>query len=247
LRTLGDNSDETRGTRGKRASARVRNEVMRHVLEGRESSTEIHRQIFPPGKKFDDYVSTKTIQRLVAARRAANAAPSPPWSFLDAEPKDAARIFDVVGAVFDISDGREWLTQELAGWVLRVRTAALGASYRCVWFLAHAYLLTKADPEPDSRALDLTLAIAPWTGPDQARHWTTMLRRGDLLDDTDARVIEILEALASLEGWPPLMPVDGTEPAAPDDALAWYEPNPDAADGRQGAAPATAPPGRSRP
>jgi hypothetical protein len=213
--------------RGRQVSIRVHRAVGRLVTEG-YTATQIYKDLFPNGVVDPDHVSSKTIQRMVAERRVSD--PSARWTFLGADPEDAERILDVACEVFLVSEGREWLTQDLAACVLRVRTAAPNSPSRWAWFLAHAYRLLDQDAGADSRALDLTLAIKPWLDEDQAHHWADTLQRGDVLNETDERVIEILEALAALERWPPLM------------TPAWYEPNPGAVEPWQGPAPATAPP-----
>jgi len=201
---------------------------------------QIHRKLFPYGPESPGYISEKTVQRMVRELRPPDT--SGAWAFMGADPEDAELILDVACYVFIYSEGRVWLTQGTADFVLRVRRAAPSLPTRWAWWLAHTYQLIAGDPEPDTRALDLTLGTAPWTSEDQAREWRDVLRCGNLLARTDERVIGTLEALAHLEGWPPLTPADGPEPAAPDDAAAWYEPNPDAAGTWQRPAPATAPP-----
>jgi hypothetical protein len=188
--------------RGRQASARVQAAVLRlGIGEGRGAAW-IHRELFPNGAQDPDHVTVKTIQRMIQDLRGPTADTSKPWTFLAADAEDAARILDVAAHVCDMSDGREWLTQEQAAWVLRVRIAAPDAPSYWAWWLAHAYHLLADDPNADSRALDLTLAAAPWVSEERALGWRALLRKDTILATAGERVRSVLKLL-SLSLWEP--------------------------------------------
>jgi hypothetical protein len=235
-----DKLGETRDMpQGRKTSPAVRKEITRLALEG-WGPAEIERELDRNPALRGEVPDRRTIQR--HAKRVRPPDTSRAWALLGADPEDAALILDVVCYVFDLSEGRVWLTQDEAAWVLRVEIAAPSIPPRWAWWLATTYRLLADEAEPETRALDVTLGVEPWLSEDHAKEWAALLRRRNLLDEeeTDERVIETLSILADLEGWPSLVQV-GEVPST-DDTRPWYEPGPDNADQWQGPAPATAPP-----
>jgi hypothetical protein len=156
-------------------------EIGRLVSSGERSPSRIYRYLEGMGLiGGKNPVSEKTI-----ARRIHELAPpdtSGSWSFLDPEP-EARLVLDVAAYVVDVTDGRLWLTKELASWVARVRVASPDIPPPWAYVLARAYrTLDKQPPaKQDARAIDLVLATQPWLSDEQADWYREIMHRADRL------------------------------------------------------------------
>jgi hypothetical protein len=111
----------------------------------------------------ENYRSPRTIGRMVDRLKPANV--SGPWSFAEeTNPEDAGLALEVLAQVYDRTDGRVWLTKELAAWVIRLRRAAPDMPASWAYVLAWQYsAATTTQGEQDERPmLDLVFALQPW-------------------------------------------------------------------------------------
>lgn len=103
--------------------------------------------------------SKSTIERLVDTLRPRDT--SGPWSFSDSDPAAARLVIDVVAWAFQMTEGRVWLTNELARWVGRIRETSPGVPAGWAYNLAVAYQSAEKRRQ-DTRILDIVLATKPW-------------------------------------------------------------------------------------
>lgn len=166
-------------TRKRQASPQVYSIVVRMAGEGFGPAA-IHRELEREGwPGMERGLDVRTIQRMVKELDGAEPDTSGPWSFTDAEPDEARRVLDVAAFVVDATDGRLWLTRELAGWVSRVRQASPCVPPAWAYALARAYrTLSKQPPaNQDARPLDTVLAAEPWRSEDRAAWYQELVIR----------------------------------------------------------------------
>jgi hypothetical protein len=122
--------------------------------------------------------------------------PSGPWSLADADadPEEARLILDVVAYMDEITDGRIWLTRNLAHWIARVRRAAPTVPAEWAYGLAWGYQSSSASPS-SSRCLDLVLGIKPWERELREDQWDSIRKRCRKLGGVHA------DAMLALARW----------------------------------------------
>jgi hypothetical protein len=99
-------------------------------------------------------LSKRTVERMV--RAVAPDDPSGPWSLHDAETETAAHVLDVLRYVFVNTEGRVWLTKDVARYVATIREVCPSAPPQLVYAFARRYQALGEDD--DGRFVDLVLA-----------------------------------------------------------------------------------------
>jgi hypothetical protein len=134
------------------------------AVEGVTSPTQIYGELDRLGHiDAGGSPSPRTIQRLIARLKTVDV--SGPWSFAQEEdPEDARLALEVLAQVYDRTDGRVWLTKEVAAWVIRLRRAEPEMPASWAYVLAWQYLAAEsAQREQDEpMLLDLVVALQPW-------------------------------------------------------------------------------------
>ena len=124
---------------GRRQTTLEQEAAMRAGFLGGRSGSQIHREMQVNGLLTHPHpnVTIRLVQsRLREMQQMTPPDESGPWSVIDADPEDARRVLDVAAYLADVTDGRLWLTRELAGWVSRDtagiarRAAGLGVCAR---------------------------------------------------------------------------------------------------------------------
>ena len=151
---------------------------------GGRSGSQIHREMQVNGLLTHPHpnVTIRLVQsRLREMQQMTPPDESGPWSVIDADPEDARRVLDVAAYVADVTDGRLWLTRELAGWVSRIRQASPDVPPAWAYALARAYrTLSKQPPEQqDARPLDIVLAAEPWQSEERASWYRELVQRSE--------------------------------------------------------------------
>jgi hypothetical protein len=137
-----------------------------HLVDEGHGATQIYRELERLGLLDHPHspLTQRTVQRRVSALKRRDT--SGPWSFTDADPDEARLVLDVLLDTHQWTDGRVWLSKEVAHWVTRVRSASPAIP------LAWAYLFglhyQRCAEHEDCRYLDLLLAAMPW----EADRWT---------------------------------------------------------------------------
>jgi hypothetical protein len=156
----------------RQATVQQEEEIQRLTYLG-YGPAQIYRELERQGLFRNHPLSKRTIERMV--RRFAPLDSSGPWSFRDADPEDARLVLDVLVDTYEQTDGRVWLTNDVADMVIRLRKVAQGIPSQDAYFLARAYLAV--GEEGDTRALDLAVSLRIW---DQTRE--TLIRWSKILE-----------------------------------------------------------------
>ena len=109
-------------------------------------------------------LAERTIQRRVSALKHQDS--SDPWSLVGADPEVARLVLDVLLDTFVWTDGRVWLTREVARWVACVRLVS--PTIPLAWAYLFGLQYQRCGEDDDCRHLDLLLAATPW----DADRWT---------------------------------------------------------------------------
>ena len=161
--TRGDNRPTRRqkGGRGQRTPLEIE-AAIRGYARDNFTPTQIYRLLeankkLLKGHKLPDL---RTVQRI--HRKAMPPDTSGPWSLADADPDDAALVLPVLAAAIERSGGRwQRFTQDLAGWIVKVRVAAPDMPPLWAFSVAQAYQAGQKHKEAVD-GLDQMLAFAPW-------------------------------------------------------------------------------------
>lgn len=144
-----------------------------------DTPARVHRHLVEKGL-IQDYgegafsVSVKTIARWM--HKNAPPDPSGPWSFAGADSPEARAVIDVLATVFDITEGRVWLTIDLASRVARVRAAVPDIPPTWAYGIARAYQSSEAEGL-DVRSLDLLLGARPWESRERADWFASLVEK----------------------------------------------------------------------
>jgi hypothetical protein len=157
-------------SRGRQASVAVQRRVMDLAQEGFTPS-QIHRELFPDGQGSPDFVSKKTVERMV--KDFAPADSSGPWSLVGADPEEARTILDVLA--HELTSRPVWPTRERARWIARVRTAAPDIPTAWAREIAHGYEIFCEYPLM-VRYIDLALILRPWASPSALAGFAEIVR-----------------------------------------------------------------------
>lgn len=185
-------------SKGRQASVAVQRRVQELAWSGYSPSA-IHRELFPAGLGSPDFVTLKTIQRMVRDVTVIDS--SGPWSLLDPNgPEDARLILDLV----DMWIGRrsDWPSKNLVGYIVRVRSVAPDVPGRWAHSLGRSYQLLASREKPDTRLLDFTLGAAPWKSDWDAWRWAETIRKSAAeLGPYDAAALHALTYVSEMDLW----------------------------------------------
>lgn len=188
--------------RGRATTILQDQEIIRLASEG-HGPAQIYQHLGMEGLLSDPHplISESTVVRRVKQLKTTDE--SGPWSAIDAYPEEARLILEVAAEVYRQTEGRVWLTNEVARLVAQVRALAPSAPILWAHGLARAYLISKAR-KLETRGLDLTLAMEPWKDRERAIAWSQTLRE-TLVSDADwpggATGILTLIALLPIPEW----------------------------------------------
>ena len=133
------------------------------LLEGISGKAQIFKKLKEIGLlDGENSRSQRTIDRMVD--RLSHADVSGPWSLEDeAVPEDASLALEVLAQVYDRTDGRVWLTKDLATWVIRLRRATPDMPASWAYVLAWQYVAEASkQQDQENRLLDVVVALKPW-------------------------------------------------------------------------------------
>jgi hypothetical protein len=121
------------------------------------TAAEIRAQLVDEGLITGHYPVVKTIQRRMAELRPPDR--SERWSFANADPEVARLVLPVLAAVLEKTQGRLYLSQDTADWIVRLKTAA--PTLADDWW---TYVYARTYQRDGERAiwLDRFLAFRPW-------------------------------------------------------------------------------------
>jgi hypothetical protein len=139
-------------------SVEVLEEIERLVPFGR-SPTTIHNYLRDQGfyqrQGWEPHL--RTIQNKV--KELSPPDPSGRWSFAKADPAEARLVLPVLAAVLEKTQGRLWLTEDAADWIVRIKTAA--PTLPDDWW-TYVYARTYQRDGEKAVWLDRFLAFRPW-------------------------------------------------------------------------------------
>jgi hypothetical protein len=147
--------------RGPKADVAQRRAIQNLVDEG-HGATAIIKELNRQGLLSEPHPTfhPRTIERMVQKLKVSDE--SGPWSLAEAEtPEDAQLLLDVVLHIPLWTQGRVWISKDLAKWILRVRKASPTVPIDWAYRLARRYQARHAAGE-DTRYLDLILASQSW-------------------------------------------------------------------------------------
>jgi hypothetical protein len=147
----------------------VQRAIADYVTAGQTSGAAIGRELDRQERFTGRVPDTRAIQRLV--KKLMPPDDSGPWSFADldrgdGDPEEARLVLDVLPVIVEYTGGRVWPSRNLARWIVRVKRAAPTIPPWTAYVYARLYQVQPPD-DPNTRLLDLLLALRPWDRPTQ--------------------------------------------------------------------------------
>ena len=144
---------------GRSHATRKQQQVVQQLVYAGHGPAAIHRLLREKGLYDDPHpeLHKRTIERMV--RRMIPEDDSGPWSAMD-DPDQARLVHDVAAYVHFMSEGRVWISKDLAQRIAGVRTVDPEIPPHFAYWLARAYQSARSPEEV--RNLDLELGLKPW-------------------------------------------------------------------------------------